>query len=208
MIKFADYRQTDINQWKKQGQLPIFRITGALDRILNYLTEMTVRPILIYPNPVLRKEAKQINRISKDTRRLAQDMLDTMYDARGIGLAAPQIGVSRQMFTMDCGIEGVHARVFINPIIVDSSEEIEISQEGCLSFPEQFIDIERPISCSVRYKDLEGKTIKESFEGLEARCVQHEIDHLKGKLFIDHVTDLRRKMVLHDLKKLLAERNM
>lgn len=171
------------------------------------LTDMTIRPILIYPNSVLRKEAKLIKRISKDTRLLAQDMLDTMYDAKGIGLAAPQIGISRQMFTMDCGIEGGHARVFINPVIIDTSEETETGQEGCLSFPEQFVDIERSFSCSVRYKDLAGKTIKESFEGLEARCVQHEIDHLKGKLFIDHVSYLRRKMVLHDLKRIMAERN-
>ena len=168
---------------------------------------MAVRPIKIYPNPVLRKEAKPINRITNETRNLARDMLDTMYEARGIGLAAPQIGISRQMFTMDCGLENDHARVFINPIITDSSEESAIAQEGCLSFPEQFVDIDRPFGCTVRYRNLEGKSIMESFEGLEARCVQHEIDHLKGKLFIDHVSLLRKRMVLHDLKKILAARN-
>ncbi len=168
---------------------------------------MTVRPIVYYPNPVLRKEAKLINRITKDTKQLAEDMLDTMYEAKGIGLAAPQIGISRQMFTMDCGLEDGYARIFINPIIIRVTEEIDIAQEGCLSFPEQYADIERSSSCTLRYKDLAGKIIKESFEGLEARCVQHEIDHLNGKLFIDHVSILKRNMIVHDLKKHLAERS-
>lgn len=169
---------------------------------------MTVRRILYYPNPVLRKEAKLISKITRETRHLARDMLDTMYDAGGIGLAAPQIGVSLQMFTMDCGNEDEQARVFINPTIIDSSEETEIAQEGCLSFPEQYADVERPFHCSVRYRNLVGKIVKESFEGLEARCVQHEIDHLKGKLFIDHVSVLQRNILLHNLKKLLAERQV
>lgn len=170
----------------------------------NTCPDMTIRPVILYPNPVLRKEAEFITRITKDIRQLARDMLDTMYDARGIGLAAPQVGVSKQMFTMDCGQEGGYARIFINPVIIDSSEETEESQEGCLSFPQQYADVERPFYCTTKYRNLEGKLVNESFEGLEARCVQHEIDHLKGRLFIDHLHSFKRQILLHDLKKLLA----
>ena len=169
---------------------------------------MALRPILIHPDPRLKKVADPVAEITDDVRRLADDMLETMYHAPGIGLAAPQVAVTQRMLVMDCvKSEGETARpmVLINPSVTWSSEDQNVYEEGCLSIPEQYGDVERPAEVEVRWTDLDGGARTERFDGLWATCVQHEIDHLDGKLFIDYLKPLRRQMITRKMTKLKRE---
>ena len=169
---------------------------------------MTVRKILIHPDPRLKATAAPIGSVDKEMRALADDMLETMYDAPGIGLAGPQIGIMQRILVMDC-IKDEDAKpepmVLINPEILGASEELNIYDEGCLSIPDQYAEVERPAVVKVQWTDLDGKIVQEEFDGLWATCVQHEIDHLNGKLFIDHLKPLKRQMITRKMQKLKRE---
>lgn len=146
--------------------------------------------------------------VSDELRRLADDMLETMYDAPGIGLAAPQVAVMDRMIVMDCNKDEDGApepMVLINPEVVWISDEKSIYDEGCLSIPEQYAEVERPAEVEVTWLGLDGKTQRERFDGLWATCVQHEIDHLNGKLFIDYLGPLKRQMITRKMQKLKRE---
>ncbi|MEZ5913676.1 MAG: peptide deformylase [Paracoccaceae bacterium] len=170
---------------------------------------MTLRPILIHPDPRLKKLCDPIVAVTADIGELAEDMLQTMYDAPGVGLAAPQVGVTRRMLVMDCVKDPEAAprpMVLINPEITWSSEALNTYEEGCLSIPDQYAEVERPAEVRVRWLGLDGKTHEEEFGGLWATCVQHEIDHLNGKLFIDYLGPLKRQMITRKMEKLKRER--
>ncbi len=170
---------------------------------------MTRRTILLHPDPRLKAKADPIGSVDTELRRLADDMLETMYDAPGIGLAAPQVGILQRMLVMDCVKEEDAApqpMVLINPEILEVSEERSVYDEGCLSIPDQYAEVERPAEVTVQWMDLDGKTQKERFDGLWATCVQHEIDHLDGKLFIDYLKPLKRQMITRKMQKLKRER--
>ena len=162
-----------------------------------------IYPIVPYGDPVLRKVAKPINLGSIDLIKLSEDMFETMYDAPGIGLAAIQIGVPRRMLVIDISREDEDRKpvVFINPEILDPSADYTLYNEGCLSVPDQYADVERPSSIRARWQDLDGKVHEEDLDGLLATCLQHEMDHLEGILFIDHLSRLKRQMVLKKLEK-------
>jgi peptide deformylase len=164
---------------------------------------MTIKPLIILPDPLLRQVSKSIERVDAETKRLAQDMLDTMYDAPGIGLAAVQIGVGRRMLVIDVSREDEEKTplVFINPEILSSSDEPSVYEEGCLSIPDYYAEVERPALVTVKYIDREGKDQTIDAEGLLATCLQHEIDHLNGILFIDHISRLKREMVIKKFTK-------
>ncbi len=173
------------------------------------MNRMTLRPILIHPDPRLKKVAEAVPDLSDELRALADDMLETMYDAPGIGLAAPQIGVSQRLIVMDCiKEEGAEPRptVMFNPRILASSDEMNVYEEGCLSIPEQYADIERPAEVTVEWLDRDGNLKEETFDGLWATCVQHEIDHLDGRLFIDYLKPLKRQLITRKMQKLKKER--
>ncbi|AKS44767.1 peptide deformylase [Octadecabacter temperatus] len=169
---------------------------------------MTLRPILIHPDPRLKSTADPVADVDKGVRALADDMLETMYDAPGIGLAAPQIGILHRMLVMDCVKDEMatpEPMVLINPRVLSSSEETNVYDEGCLSIPDQYAEVERPASVKVEWTDLDGKTVQQDFNGLWATCVQHEIDHLNGKLFIDYLKPLKRQMITRKMQKLKRE---
>ncbi|RYG92706.1 peptide deformylase [Loktanella sp. IMCC34160] len=169
---------------------------------------MSLRPILIHPDPRLKKVCDPVTELSDDIRRLADDMLETMYDAPGVGLAAPQVGVMSRMLTMDCvKEEGADPQpmVLINPEITWVSEDTNVYEEGCLSIPEQYAEVTRPAEVDVTWLGLDGKTHADRFSGLWATCVQHEIDHLNGKLFIDYLKPLKRQMITRKMQKLKRE---
>ncbi len=167
-----------------------------------------LRPILIHPDPRLRKVAAPVRGIDATVRQLAEDMLATMYDAPGIGLAATQVGVMKQVFVMDCAgkDDTPTPMVFLNPEITWASENLVASEEGCLSIPDVFDDVTRPDRVRLKWMDLEGHVREEEFSGRPATCVQHELDHLKGKLFIDYLSPIRRTMITSKMKKLKRER--
>ena len=166
-----------------------------------------IRPILIHPDPRLKKACEPVAEITDEVRRLAADMLETMYAAPGIGLAAPQVGVTRRVLVMDCIKDGPpEPMVLINPETVWESEDVSTYEEGCLSIPEQYADVKRPASVTVRWTDLDGAAQERTFEGLWATCVQHEMDHLDGKLFIDYLGPLKRQMITRKMEKLKRER--
>lgn len=174
---------------------------------------MAILPIVILPDPKLRLVSEPIPAITDDVRALARDMLDSMYEARGIGLAAIQIGIPKRLVVIDLGKgdepenEGEERtrdpdpQVLVNPEIVWASEERRIYEEGCLSIPEYTEDVERPDRVRVRYQTLEGETREVEADGLLATCVQHEIDHLNGVLFIDYLSRLKRDRVLKKFAK-------
>ena len=166
-----------------------------------------IRPILIHPDPRLKKPCEAVGEITADLRQLAGDMLETMYDAPGIGLAAPQVGVMKRLIVMDCIKEGTpEPMVLINPAVVWSSEDQSVYEEGCLSIPDQYADVKRPAEVKVRWTDLDGAAQERQFAGIWATCVQHEIDHLDGKLFIDYLGPLKRQMITRKMEKLKRER--
>jgi peptide deformylase len=165
-------------------------------------------PILIHPDPRLKKVCDPVPDLSDDLRVLAKDMLDTMYDAPGIGLAAPQVGVLSRLIVLDCvNNEETSPRplVMFNPEIVASSDDLNVYEEGCLSIPDQFADVTRPAAVKVAWIDENGNPKEEEFDGLWATCVQHEIDHLNGKLFIDYLKPLKRQMITRKMVKLKRE---
>ncbi len=170
---------------------------------------MSTRPILIHPDPRLKKVAAPVPDLSDDLRRLAADMLETMYEAPGIGLAAPQVGVLQRLIVLDCvREEGASPRpiTMFNPEIVAASDELNVHEEGCLSIPDIYAEVTRPKMVEVRWIDAGGNEQQQEFDGLWATCVQHEIDHLDGKLFIDYLKPLKRQMITRKMVKLKRER--
>lgn len=162
-----------------------------------------IRPIVQLPDPVLRKISSPVQKIDDEIRKLIEDMFETMYDAPGVGLAAVQLGVTKRVVTIDAtrGDEEKVPMVFINPEIVSASEEKDSKEEGCLSISEFYEEVERPSQVKVRYMDEKGKTREIEADGLLARALQHEIDHLNGVLFIDHISKLKRDRVTKKFTK-------
>jgi len=179
----------------------------------SYLSTMAIRPIIEAPDLRLRLKSKPVETIDDDLRTLVADMFETMYDAPGIGLAAIQVGEPLRLLVIDLQreVEGEigeeprtinDPRVFINPEILEPAKETNVYNEGCLSVPDQYADVERPATCRARWMDLDGVQHDERIEGMLATCLQHEMDHLEGILFIDHLSRLKREMVLRKLAKL------
>ena len=164
---------------------------------------MAIRDILIIPDPQLRLTCEPVTAIDDAVRALVDDMFETMYEAPGIGLAAIQIGVPRRIVTMDLAKKDdpKEPRVFINPEVTWSSDDLSVYEEGCLSIPDYYAEVERPNAVKVKYLDLDGKQHEIEADGLLATCLQHEIDHLNGVLFIDHISKLKRDMVMKKFKK-------
>ncbi len=169
---------------------------------------MTVRPLIILPDPVLRQISRPVEQVDGRLRRFAADMLDTMYDAPGIGLAAIQVGEPIRLLVIDLAKEGEPRapQVFVNPEVVLRSDERSVYEEGCLSIPDYYAEVERPASVKVTYLDLDGTQREMAADGLMATCLQHEIDHLDGVLFIDHISKLKRDMVVKKFKKLARDK--
>jgi peptide deformylase len=164
---------------------------------------MTIRPILTAPDPRLKAVSEPVARVDDETRKLADDLLETMYAADGIGLAAVQVGVPKRMLVMDIAQQqgSREPMVFINPKIVWASEEMAKFEEGCLSVPEIWDDVERPAKIRAEYQDRDGKLQTLEADGLLACCLQHEMDHLEGILFLDHLSKLKRSIALRKLAK-------
>jgi peptide deformylase len=164
---------------------------------------MAIRDILILPDKKLRLKSEPVKSIDKSVRALVEDMFATMYDAPGIGLAAIQIGEPLRVVTLDLAKKDTppEPQVFINPEIVSISEETSTYEEGCLSIPEYYESVERPAKVKVKYLDLDGQAREIDAEGLLATCLQHEIDHINGVLFIDHISKLKRAMVMKKFTK-------
>ena len=183
---------------------------------------MAIREILEVPDPRLKTVSTPVDRFDDDLRALVDDMFETMYDSPGIGLAASRVGVPLRVLVIDlqpedeeaepvpCDHDGHHhhhqptkkePRVFINPEILDPSPDFSIYQEGCLSVPDIYAEVERPAACRVRWQDLDGIVHEEAMEGLMATCIQHEMDHLEGVLFIDHLSRLKRNMAMKKVEK-------
>ena len=155
-----------------------------------------IRSILIHPDPRLKKACAPVTEITDEIAALGRDMLETMYDAPGIGLAAPQVGVLRRVIVMDCIKEGTpEPMVLVNPRITWASEDVSTYDEGCLSIPDQYAEVRRPAVVRAEWLGLDGQMHEREFSGLWATCVQHEIDHLNGVLFIDHLSRLKRERV-------------
>jgi peptide deformylase len=173
---------------------------------------MAIRPILEVPDPLLRQISTPVEKVDDEVRALIADMFETMYDAPGIGLAAIQVGVPKRILVIDLqepeeeGGEPVKdPRVFINPEILDSSDQDVPYTEGCLSVPDQYAEVDRPDRIRARWLDENGDSHEADIEGLLATCLQHEMDHLEGVLFIDHLSRLKREMILKKLAKLRKE---
>ena len=167
------------------------------------------RPILLHPDPRLKKASAPVADLTDELRTLADDMLATMYDAPGIGLAAPQVGVLSRLIVLDCVKEEGEAprpMAMFNPEITAASDETSVYEEGCLSIPEQFADVTRPKLVQVRWIDMDGNEQTEEMDGLWATCVQHEIDHLDGKLFIDYLGPMKRQLITRKALKLKKEK--
>ncbi|SDA49342.1 peptide deformylase [Mesorhizobium qingshengii] len=169
---------------------------------------MPIKPLIILPDPILRQVSKPVERVDAPLRKLADDMLATMYDAPGIGLAAIQIGEPLRMLVIDLAKEDETPapHVVINPEILGSADARSVYEEGCLSIPDYYAEVERPAAVRVRYLDRDGKLQEIEAEGLMATCLQHEIDHLNGVLFIDHISKLKRDMVVKKFKKLARDK--
>ncbi|WP_061933833.1 peptide deformylase [Aureimonas sp. AU22] len=165
---------------------------------------MTVKPLVILPDPILRRASEKVVRVDDALRRFTDDMLETMYDAPGIGLAAIQVGEPLRIVTIDLSKEDDEEKapqVFLNPEILASSDERSTYEEGCLSIPDYYAEVERPATVTVRYLGLDGETHEVVADGLLATCLQHEIDHLNGVLFIDYISKLKRDMVIRKFSK-------
>jgi peptide deformylase len=168
---------------------------------------MTIRPILTVPDPILKQVSKPVPEVTPELRTLMDDMLETMYDAPGIGLAAIQIGEPVRVIVMDLAKEDEKPapRYFVNPEILEKVEETQPYEEGCLSVPDFYDTVERPAKVRLKYLDYDGKPVEEWAEGMYAVCIQHEMDHLEGTLFIDHLSRLKRSYAVNKVKK--AKRN-
>ena len=168
---------------------------------------MTIKKILTEPNKILRQVSLPVDQVSEKERKLMDDMLDTMYEAKGIGLAAIQIGVPKRIIVMDLVREGEKKPMyFVNPMIREKNSIKSIYEEGCLSVPNQFAEIERPSKCEVEYLDYNGEKKTLKAEGLLATCIQHEMDHLEGILFIDYLSKLKKSMIIKKLSKKKSDR--
>ena len=164
---------------------------------------MALRDILVVPDPILKKVSARVDVVDDELRALMDDMLETMYAAPGIGLAAIQIGVPKRVIVMDLDQKSgqKNPRAFVNPKIVWASDELATYEEGCLSVPEVWEDVDRPARIRAEYLDLDGKRVEIEADGMLATCLQHEMDHLEGVLFIDHLSKLKRAMLLKKLAK-------
>lgn len=164
---------------------------------------MAIRPILTVPDPVLKQVSKPVEAVTDETRALMDDMLETMYAAPGIGLAAVQIGVPVRVIVMDLAKEGERPapRHFVNPEILELEGDKQAYEEGCLSVPDFFDEVERPKRVRLRYLNYQGDQVEEWAEGMYAVCIQHEMDHLQGTLFIDHLSRLKRSYAINKVKK-------
>jgi peptide deformylase len=165
---------------------------------------MTLKNIITEPNKLLRLISKPVGRVGKEEQKLMSDMLETMYEANGIGLAAIQVGIPKRIIVMDINKEEgkKEPRYFVNPIIINKNPIKSTHEEGCLSVPDQFAEIERPSKCEVEYLDYNGDKQLLKADGLLATCIQHEMDHLEGILFIDYLSKLKRSMIIKKLSKL------
>jgi peptide deformylase len=171
-------------------------------RVHPYLRLMAILSIIETPDPLLKLKSLPVERVDDDLRQLMDDMLATMYDAPGIGLAAIQVGVSKRVLVIDLQENETKApRYFVNPVVLSASEEVSKYNEGCLSVPEQYAEVERPARIRLSYLDYHGLPHVEDMDGLLATCIQHEMDHLEGILFIDHLSKLKRDMLLRKLQK-------
>ena len=187
---------------------------------------MTLRPIIAVPDPRLKQVSEPVEAVTDDLRLLMDDMVETMHDAKGIGLAAIQVGVGKRVIVMDLSpsdsaedgesedrydlseLKDEPIRYFVNPEIVWTSEEMNNYQEGCLSVPGFYDDVERPQACKVTYLDYQGEPQELNCDGLLATCIQHEMDHLNGVVFLDHLSRLKRDMIVKKLRKLAKEANV
>ncbi|MCV6547011.1 MAG: peptide deformylase [Cohaesibacter sp.] len=169
---------------------------------------MALMEIVTLPDPILREQSAPVERIDDDLRRLVENMFETMYHAPGIGLAGIQVGVTRRIFTVDCAREGEDKApiCMINPQIVWQSDELSVYDEGCLSIPDFYAEVERPAEINIQYMDQFGKEQQLQCDGLLATCVQHEFDHLNGALFIDYLSKLRRDRVIKKFTKLARQK--
>jgi peptide deformylase len=172
-----------------------------------YIADMSLLPILLHPDPRLKKTCDVVRDVDAETRKLADSMLETMYDAPGVGLAAPQVGSMARIFVMDCAEKDAASEpmVLINPEITWTSDELNTHNEGCLSLPELFEDVERPSQVRMSFLDIDGKLHEQQFDGLWATCAQHELDHLNGVLFIDHLSRMKRSMMTKKMVKFKKE---
>jgi peptide deformylase len=181
------------------------RVEARVDHAgtITYFAQAMIRPILQLPDPILRKVSKPVEKIDDEIKKLIKDMFETMYDAPGVGLAAVQIGVAKRVVTIDAtrGDDEKNPMVFINPEVISASDEKDVKEEGCLSIAEFYEEVERPSEVKVRYMDEKGKTKEIEADGLLARALQHEIDHLNGVLFIDHISKLKRDRVTKKFSK-------
>ncbi len=171
--------------------------------LLSYFTPMAKLPIVTLPDPVLRQVSAPVERVDDELRTLMDDMLETMYEAPGIGLAAVQVNVPRRVLVVDVAKEGAAPAPYcmVNPEIVELGPQMRLHEEGCLSIPEVLVEIERPSTVTVRYVDREGELRELAADGLLATALQHEINHLDGKLIIDFLSTLKRDMVVRKFKK-------
>jgi peptide deformylase len=169
---------------------------------------MALLPIITAPDPRLKIKAKPVKKVDDEIRRLMDDMLETMYAAPGIGLAAPQVGVAKRVLVVDVARENEAPQPLriANPEILWRSEELATYNEGCLSLPEHYADVSRPARIKLRYLDHENEIREVELEGLLATCVQHEMDHLEGVLFVDHISPLKRNIILRKLAKLKRQK--
>jgi len=164
---------------------------------------MTIKAILTEPNKILRQVSMPVERVGKEEQNLMDDMIETMYKANGIGLAAIQIGVPKRIIVMDISKndEKKNPMYFVNPIIKNKNSDLSRYEEGCLSVPDQFAEVDRPSSCEVEYLDYNGEKKILKTSGLLATCIQHEMDHLEGILFIDYLSKLKKSMIIKKLSK-------
>ncbi len=164
---------------------------------------MTIREILTEPNKLLRQVSKTVDKVTKEEQILMDDMLETMYKANGIGLAAIQIGVPKRIIVMDISQNGQenNPMYFVNPVIKNKNKEFSTYEEGCLSVPNQFAEVDRPATCEIEYLDYYGEKKLLKAQGLLATCIQHEMDHLEGILFIDYLSKLKKSMIIKKLSK-------
>ena len=164
---------------------------------------MTIKPIITVPDEVLKKISDPIEKVGESEKKLVNDLFETMYNSNGIGLAAVQVGILKRILVIDVSTkeEEKNPLSFINPVIKKISDETSVYEEGCLSIPDTFIEIERPKICEVEYIDLDGKLKKIKCDGLLSTCIQHEINHLDGKLIIDNLTKLKRDIIIKKISK-------
>tara|TARA_B100001093_G_scaffold293847_1_gene280331 strand:- start:1385 stop:1909 length:525 start_codon:yes stop_codon:yes gene_type:complete len=165
---------------------------------------MSIRKIITVPDEILKKISRPIDKVGLNEKKLINDLFDTMYNSNGIGLAAVQVGILKRVLVIDVSSkeDKKNPICFINPVIKKLSDEMSVYEEGCLSIPDTFIEIQRPKMCEIEYVDIDGKINTKQFDGLLSICVQHEINHLDGKLIIDHLSKLKRDMIIKKISKI------